>query len=166
MWDLKIKNVKFKIVPSEKELVFSKIRGDIENLGLVEIEYNINNKLNIFSKRLFDILLSFVLLILLFPFVRIYSVFVKNIGKFSSKILSLPAVFTGKLSLVGLPVWYNEITDSFLGKKGLTGILQIYDDGELSKEEINNLLIYYAKNQSLSLDLEIILKSFIKILKN
>ncbi|MCU0372772.1 MAG: glycosyltransferase family 2 protein [Ignavibacteria bacterium] len=166
MWDLKIKNVKFKIVPSEKELVFSKIRGDIENLGLVEIEYNINNKLNIFSKRLFDILLSFVLLILLYPFVRIYSVMVKNIGKFSSKILSLPAVFSGNLSFVGLPVWYNEITDSFLGKKGLTGILQIYDDGELSKEEINNLLIYYAKNQSLSLDLEIILKSFIKILKN
>jgi len=166
MWDLKIKNVKFKIVPSEKELVFSKIRGDIENLGLVEIEYNINNKLNIFSKRLFDILLSFVLLLFLYPFFRLYSVISKNSGKFTSKILSLPAVLAGKMSLVGLPVWYNDISDSFLGKKGLTGILQIYDGGDLSTEEINNLLIYYAKNQSLSLDLEIILKSFTKILKN
>jgi len=166
MWDLKIKNVKFKIVPSEKELVFSKIRGDIENLGLVEIEYNINNKLNIFSKRLFDLFLSFVLLIFLYPFVRLFSVIFKNKGKFSSKILSLPAVLSGKMSFVGLPVWYNEEADSFFGKKGLTGIIQIYDGGELSSEEINNLLIYYAKNQSLSLDLEIILKSFTKILKN
>jgi O-antigen biosynthesis protein len=165
MWDLKMKNVKFKIVPSEKELVFSKIRGDIENLGLVEIEYNINNKLNIFSKRLFDVSLSFVLLLSLYPLIRIFSVLFKKRGKFSSKVLLLPSVFTGKMSAVGLPVWYNDSADRFLGKKGITGILQIYEGGELSSEESNNLLIYYAKNQSLSLDVEIILKSFTKILR-
>lgn len=166
MWTFRDKNVKFKIVPSGNELILSKIRGDIDNLSLIEIEYNINNKLNIFSKRIFDILLSFILLILVYPVVFIYSKF-KGTGesKVVSKLLSLPKVFTGKYSFVGVPVWYDDYDYNFLGKKGLTGMIQLYGNGIRGKEDENNYLIFYAKNQSLQFDIEILLKTFITIIK-
>lgn len=166
MWTFKDKNIKFKIVPSGNELILSKIRGDIDNLSLIEIEYNINNKLNIFSKRLFDISLSFVLLILVYPFAFIYS---KIVGTKNSvginKLLSLPYVFTGKYSFVGVPIWYDDYDYDYLGKKGLTGMIQLYGSEIHNKEEENNYLIFYAKNQSLQFDIEILLKTFITIIK-
>jgi hypothetical protein len=166
MWTFKDKNVKFKIVPSSNELILSKIRGDIENLSLIEIEYNINNKLNIFSKRLFDFLVSLILLVTVFPFALIISKFADlKDAKILPKLLTLPSVFTGKYSFVGVPIWYDDYDYEFLGKKGLTGMIQLYHSEITKKEDENNYLIYYAKNQSLQFDIEILLKTFITIIK-
>ncbi|MEO8211034.1 MAG: glycosyltransferase, partial [bacterium] len=53
MWDLRNRNVKFKIFPSGKELILSRLNSSsLDNINLIEIEYNINNKLNIFLKRI------------------------------------------------------------------------------------------------------------------
>ena len=166
MWTFKDRNVKFKIIPSGNELILSKIRGDIDNMASIEIEYNINNKLNIFSKRLFDLVLSLLLLIFIYPFVFIYSRIkdVKN-SKTISKLLLLPNVFSGKYSFVGVPIWYDDYDYDFLGKKGLTGMIQLYGSEILNKEDENNYLIFYAKNQSLQFDIEILLKTFITIIK-
>ncbi len=166
MWTFKDKNVKFKIVPSGNELILSKIRGDIDNLALIEIEYNINNKLNIFSKRLFDIVLSLLLVIFVYPFVFIYSKIKDTKSSLAiSKLLSLPHVLTGKYSFVGVPVWFDDYDYDFLGKKGLTGMIQLYGAEIRNKEDENNYLIFYAKNQSLQFDIEILLKTFITIIK-
>ncbi len=166
MWTFKNKNVKFKIVPSSNELILSKIRGDIENLSLIEIEYNINNKLNIFSKRLFDLLLSLILLFVVYPFAFIYSKLKDNKeSKILQKILYIPKVFTGKYSFVGVPIWYDDYDHEFLGKKGLTGMIQLYKSEINKREDESNYLIYYAKNQSLQFDVEILLKTFITIIK-
>jgi len=166
MWTFKDKNVKFKIVPSSNELILSKIRGDIDNLSLIEIEYNINNKLNIFSKRVFDLFVSFILLIVLYPFIFIYSK-ITDIKESTvlQKLLLLPMVFAGKFSFVGVPIWYDDYDYEFLGKKGLTGMIQLYKSEINKKEDENNYLIYYAKNQSLQFDVEILLKTFITIIK-
>ena len=43
----KDRNIQFKIVPSGKELILSKLTSNIDDISLIEIEYNINNKLNI-----------------------------------------------------------------------------------------------------------------------
>lgn len=170
MYDLKDKKVNFKIVPSGKDLILSKLHSKIDDINLIEIEYNINNKMNIFLKRLFDITLSIFLLVFIYPFIFIYYKFIrKDLSKHISKLLHLPDVFIGKYSFVGMPMWYEKNNSDNFGKKGLTGIVQLRFEENISKEELENYIIYYAKNQSLSLDIEILLKtlfSFINYKKN
>jgi hypothetical protein len=155
------RNVDFKIIPTGKELILSKLHSKIDDINLIEIEYNINNKLNIFLKRVFDLVVSTLLLIFLYPFVVIRSkVSKKQLSKHASKLLLLPKVFIGKYSLVGDPVWYEAKTGSaVIGKRGLTGIVQVKYNERLTDEEVDNYSIYYAKNQSIPLDIEILLKT-------
>lgn len=166
MWDFRNRNVSFKIIPTGKELILSKLNmRSIDEINLVEIEYNINNKLNIFLKRIFDIILSSLLLITVYPFLIIYvRVFKKDLSRHLSKLLLLPVVFNGRYSFVGYPVWF-ETQKQYIGKKGLTGLIQLNFNDHISEEEIENLNLYYAKNQSLVLDVEILLKSFISFFK-
>ncbi|MEO8666067.1 MAG: glycosyltransferase, partial [Ignavibacteria bacterium] len=52
MWDFRNRNVSFKIFPTGKELILSRLdMRSFDQVSLIEIEYNINNKLNIFLKR-------------------------------------------------------------------------------------------------------------------
>jgi lipopolysaccharide/colanic/teichoic acid biosynthesis glycosyltransferase len=115
---------------------------------------------------LFDLLASLLLLVVIYPFIFIYSKITGNKeSKVVPKLLLLPKVFTGKYSLVGVPIWYDDYDYEFLGKKGLTGMIQLYNSGITKKEDENNYLIYYAKNQSIQFDIEILLKTFITIIK-
>jgi O-antigen biosynthesis protein len=157
----KNRNVQFKIVPTGKDLILSKLTSNIDDISLIEIEYNINNKLNIFLKRIFDILLSLILIFTVYPFILIYNkVFNKPLGRHTSKLMNLPKVLFGKMSFVGVPEWYHIQEKQYLGKRGLTGLIQInYYDG-MSEEEMSNYNVFYAKNQTLMLDIEIILKTF------
>jgi len=71
------------------------------------------------------------------------------------------------MSMVGLQDdVVGHDTTAFLGKKGITGLVQINNRGELSDEEVEKFNLYYAKNQSLTLDIEILLKTFFMIIKN
>lgn len=160
MWDFSGKNVIFKIVPTGNDLILSKLHSNINDLSLVEIEYNIKNKMNIFLKRLFDIIVSFLMIITIYPFIVLYYKAKKgNISKHTSKLLMLPGVLTGKYSLVGIPVWYEAKGKEYLGKKGLTGIIQLNHFEGINDEEMMNYNIFYAKNQNLKMDLEILLKT-------
>ena len=167
MWDFRDKNVSFKIFPRGKELMLSKLNmRSLDEINLVEIEYNINNKLNIFLKRIFDFLLSALLLITVYPLLILLSkVFKVKLSKHFSKLLLLPEVFKGEYSFVGYPVWHDTGGSNFTGKKGLTGLIQLNYNENISEEEMQNLNLYYAKNQSLSLDTEILLKTFISSFK-
>jgi lipopolysaccharide/colanic/teichoic acid biosynthesis glycosyltransferase len=91
-------------------------------------------------------------------------VFNRKLSRHFSKLLLLPVVFAGNYSLVGYPVWF-ETQKQYIGKKGLTGLIQLNFNEKISEEEIENLNLYYAKNQSLMLDVEILLKSFISFFK-
>ena len=167
MWAFRNRNVKFKIVPSDKELILSKLNlNSLDNLALIEIEYNINNKLNIFLKRLFDIIVSGVLLITVYPVLLILKYILKvQLSKYFSKLLLLPKVFAGSYSFVGNPVWMNYNTKDYIGKKGLTGLIQLNFQENISEEELLSYNLFYAKNQSLALDVEILLKTFFSFFK-
>lgn len=167
MWSFRNRNVRFKIIPSDKELILSKLNlNALDNLALIEIEYNINNKLNIFLKRLFDIVVSFVLLITVYPVLLIMKHILKiELSKYSSKLLLLPKVFSGEYSLVGNPVWLDYKTKDYIGKKGLTGLVQLNYYDNISGEELLSYNLFYAKNQSLFLDIEILLKTFFSFFK-
>jgi lipopolysaccharide/colanic/teichoic acid biosynthesis glycosyltransferase len=92
-------------------------------------------------------------------------------------VLLLPQVLAGRISLVGLPLgesaglsvsglrqgsWPTEIE---LGPKGLTGLVQINHRDDLTPEETERYAVYYAKNQSVVLDLEILSKAIALHLK-
>ncbi|MDZ4712389.1 MAG: sugar transferase, partial [bacterium] len=114
----------------------------------------------------FDFLLSALLLITVYPLLILLSkVFKVKLSKHFSKLLLLPEVFKGEYSFVGYPVWHDTGGSNFTGKKGLTGLIQLNYNENISEEEMQNLNLYYAKNQSLSLDTEILLKTFISSFK-
>jgi len=167
MWDFRNRNVRFKIFPSGKELILSKLNtNSLDEINLIEIEYNINNKLNIFLKRIFDIVLSTILLITVYPVM----LFLKNVFKASfskpvSKLFFLPKVFTGEYSFVGYPVWLISENKHYIGKKGLTGLIQLNYYQGMSDGEMENFNLFYTRNQSLLLDIEILLKTFFSLFK-
>jgi len=165
------RDVNFRLVPNSLEAIIGKTRIDhLDNIPLVEIEYNIHKSINRTVKRIFDIAVSTPLLLFVYPFVRL----AKGNGKstLGQRFLLIPQVFCGRLSIVGCPL--SDPDDAFpmngraltvrggsyLGPRGLTGLVQINTREDLGQDEIERYKLYYAKNQSLVLDLEIIMKSF------
>lgn len=167
MWSFRNSNVNFNIVPSEAELMLSRLNKGIRDFSFIEIEYNINNKLNIFLKRSFDLIFAFILIFTVYPAVLVYLVIKGgDKGKWTSKLVLIPQVLTGKFSFVGIPMWYDNKENEYLGKKGLTGLVQLYNFEGMTNEEVINYNLFYAKNQNLLLDIEIILKTFFKFFRD
>ena len=154
------RSVNFRLVPGSLEAIIGKTRIDqLDTLPLVDIEYNIHKPSNRFAKRLFDILVSGLLLLSAYPVMTI-------LGRERPWLRALPDVFRGELSLVGLPQRERHAAardggPHYLGPEGLTGLVQLNERDDLDNEERERYELYYAKNQSLVLDLEIIVKSIL-----
>lgn len=164
MWGLKSYNIGFKILSGDHDIILGKSALDkIDDVYLMQIEYNINKKINIFVKRLFDITTGILCLFTVYPVALILSAFTGNgeeNGKFVKKLKLIPSVITGKLSFVGRATWdTSSYGKEYLGKNGLTGLVQINYYKKLTSDEAEYFNYYYAKNQSLTIDLEIILKT-------
>jgi GT2 family glycosyltransferase/lipopolysaccharide/colanic/teichoic acid biosynthesis glycosyltransferase len=168
------KSVNFYLVPNSLEVIIGKAHIDkLDDIPLVDIQYNLERFLNRFNKRLFDIVGSISLMIFIYPIVKSNHKAGRDLSLLGQKIIQLPNVLKGKMSFVGPPYFPNEKSERlalnsivFYGKPGLTGIIQINESADLTSEEIEKYNVYYAKNQSLMLDVEIILKSFILFKKN
>ena len=76
----------------------------------------------------------------------------------------LPAIVKGKLSFVGRDAFYTaEISHIGLSlKPGLTGLEHINNAIGLTPEDRNRYHLYYLKNYSPLLDIEIIVKTLLK----
>lgn len=164
MWSLRNLNINFKILSSDNDILLGKSALDkIDEIYLMQIEYNINKKINIFVKRVFDISAGIICLFTVYPVALIFMKVLKiegNRAKFVNKLLSLPLVISGKFSFVGRATWdTSAYGKQYLGKNGLTGLVQINNHKNLSSDEMEYFNYYYAKNQSLTLDAEIILKT-------
>jgi hypothetical protein len=172
------RNVNFRLVPNSLEAILGKTRIDqLDTLPLIDIDYNIHRSSNLFLKRGFDLILGGILTILLY--VPIWLSFTVRRRKPESAavagILQLPRVLSGERSLVGLPAddgsalggrLAARYPGNHLGPHGLTGLIQINMRDDLEYEEMERYGLYYAKNQSLVLDTEIMLKSLFMMLKN
>jgi O-antigen biosynthesis protein len=164
MWNLKNFNVSFKILSEENELILGKSPLDkIDDIYLIQIEYNINKKINIFAKRVTDIVIGLLSLLTLYPLSLLVTTVFRldeRSSKFLNKVRLIPSVITGEYSMVGRATWdTSSYGKQFLGKKGLTGLVQINFYKNLSADEVEYFNYYYAKNQSLTLDIEILLKT-------
>ncbi|MEK7264398.1 MAG: glycosyltransferase [Bacteroidota bacterium] len=166
------RRVNFRLFPSSMDVILGK--SSIDELGtipLVEIDYNLHKPINRITKRLFDIVCSFFLLITIFPLHKLF--FAKSSSSFCMALSELPAVFAGRKSFVGRPEYFfsvaslrmNGQTGLYLGKKGMTGLAQINYRNEMTGEDVEKYNLYYAKNQSLLLDFEILVKTFLKLFR-
>ncbi len=156
-------NVNFMISGSELDYMVGKSAiTHIENVPLLKVQYNISMLSNKLLKRIFDFIFSALLLIMIFPFVWIYSKIQKSNSFFVNAVLQIPLIFIGKKSFVG-PKSQNYFEDLYLGKKGITGLWFSENVDENDEDENNRINLFYAKNQNIWLDLEIIGKSLAKI---
>ena len=160
----------FRLVPNSLEAIIGKTRIDeLDTMPLVEIDYNIQKPVNRFIKRMFDCVAGSLLLVTLYPTVR-WRGSESRPGSLRAALLLIPGVFRGQLSLVGRPLTESDIharegspgfERGVLGPRGLTGLVQINERDDLTEEERDRYKLYYAKNQSLILDIEIILKALL-----
>jgi hypothetical protein len=168
------RGVNFRLVPTSLEAIVGKARIDeLDPIPLVEIDYNIHRVGNRVMKRGFDLLIAMALLVTAYPFVMLLRRGTQpspNVQEGSSWVRLLPQVFLGRISMVGLPGDPGGSLDrtgpasmngqaSYLGPQGLTGLVQIQSHEGLDPDEVENLKLYYARNQSMILDLEILVKT-------
>jgi lipopolysaccharide/colanic/teichoic acid biosynthesis glycosyltransferase len=169
------RSVNFRLVPTSLESIIGKTRiDDLDTLPLVEIDYNIHRLRNRFVKRIFDLIISALMLLTWFPVVLVlrFLGLLRRDAWLTRWTNDLPLVFWGERSLVGRSDDIQSGSSGhepgaflprgiYLGPRGLTGLVQLHDGNDLTREERERYELYYAKNQSLLLDVEILLKTML-----
>ena len=181
-----------KIVPRNLDYILGKSSVEnIEDIPLVNIDYNLFHVGNRVTKRIFDLLISSISIILLSPFVipiafllgyrfqkanfigaeqhQISALtLVKRNGNhvhpFLNRFPLLFSVVKGDISLVGselVPAENGERNLRF--KPGLTSLFRVSKNHRTDENDKQNYEHFYMQNHSLFLDVEIILKTVLKI---
>jgi len=153
-------NVEFMVAGSDMDYLVGKSSVTmLEDIALLKVYYNISSLPYKISKGIFDFVLSSAILLLVYPLIYSRHKLTKKITKFSQFILDTPKVFRRKQSFVG-PEKDSYFESLYLGKKGLTGLWNIENIDKNDEEEKRKLDIFYAKNQNVWLDIEIISRTF------
>ncbi|MGE5401627.1 MAG: glycosyltransferase [Ignavibacteriales bacterium] len=156
-------NVDFKVAGSELDFLVGKSSITmLDDIPLLEVFYNISSLTSRITKMIFDMSISVPVLILIYPFIYSFHKISKRNSDFQKFILAIPEVVRRKRSLVG-PLRQKDDLGLYLGKRGLTGLwyTEGYDSGD--REETVKMDLFYAKNQNIWLDLEILGKTFSKM---
>ncbi|MDP3581799.1 MAG: sugar transferase, partial [Ignavibacteria bacterium] len=101
-------------------------------------------------------------LFLVYPFIYLLQKFTSRKGSFTQFVLGVPQVCVGSKSFVG-PRASSYQDGLYVGKVGLTGFWFIESLSQTDTDEMKKLDIFYARNQSFWLDLEILGKTFSKM---
>lgn len=153
-------NVDFMVAGSDMDYLVGKSSVTmLEDIALLKVYYNISSLPYKISKGIFDFVLSSAILLLLYPLIYSHHKLTKRVSRFSQFILDTPKVFRRKLSFVG-PETESYFEGLYLGKKGLTGLWNIESIDKNDEEEKRKLDIFYAKNQNVWLDIEILGRTF------
>ncbi|RMD93094.1 MAG: glycosyltransferase [Calditrichaeota bacterium] len=185
--------VNFKLVPSNLEVIIGKASIDrLDDMPLLEIDYKLQQNRHRFIKRAFDLTLALLTIFVTFPvylfkrwispgkkrarIIRGFNGAPVTLWEFASassglwdRLPYLWAILKGKLSFVGSEIIEfdkknaNLIKDEIQIKPGLTGLVQINRHKKLTREDKQRYYLYYMKNYSPLLDLEIIFKTMIKL---
>jgi GT2 family glycosyltransferase len=153
-------NVEFKLVGNNLDFLVGKTSVSLlDDFSLIQVNYNISNPLMKFIKSVFDYILATLVLFLLYPFIYFISKVSKKKSEFRSLILGVPQIFSNKVSFVGPKETLNN-RKLYLGKRGLTGLWYTENASDYEMEKLD---IFYAKNQNVWLDLEILGKTLNKM---
>ena len=180
---MKDEKIEFKIIAADLDVIIGKSTVErFIDYPLVEIDYAYGKTFNRVIKRLFDFALSSLIVIPLLPVAALVKLtaaggkqsrciwdgkggkieitqYTPEFAKgFLNKLQLLMYVLQGKLSFVGAPLRQcHEPPPVYYYKPGLTGMVQVNAvNGESEKFEL-----YYLKNQSVWLDLEILIKTLL-----
>lgn len=161
--DCQGENVEFVVAGNDLDYMVGKSSiSMLDDIPLLKVQYNISELLHRGTKRTLDIVLSLLLLIFIYPFFKIWGIVSRSKSPLKNFISGLPQVLKGSRSFVG-PKEKIAYDGLYVGKPGLTG-LWFTENIDLSDTQENKKLdIYYAKNQNVWFDLEIIGKSFSKM---
>ncbi len=152
-------NVEFMVAGKGQDYLVGKSSVTLlDDIPLLKVNYNISQPGFKIIKRVFDLALSSLALLLFYLPVYLLSAIRKRTTHFGKFILESHKVFTGQKSFVG-PYWHSSKEGLYLGKRGLTGLWFIEKVDINDKDDISKLDIYYAKNQNIWLDLEILGKT-------
>lgn len=143
---------KYHLATEYNELLTSEIIEEITEKKLAAPNFVLMSVRNRFIKRFIDLTVSLFALTLFLPLTFWF-------GK-KDLVRKLWSVLAGKMSIVGLYPTDND--DIIIGKRGITGLAHISSQKSLPSETIKSLNNYYLTNYSISLDLEIIIKSIIR----
>ncbi len=155
-------NVEFKIVGNNLDFLVGKTSVSLlDDMPLIEINYNISQPIMKLLKSSFDFVLASIVLIFIFPFIYLIVKVTKKQSEFNKFILNVPHIITRKMSFVGPKHADNK--NLYLGKQGLTGFWYIENKDSIDSDKLD---IMYAKNQSIWLDLEILGKTLNKMWGN
>lgn len=157
--------VNYRMVPNSLEVIIGKTHIDnLNDLPLIEIDYKLDLIIHQITKRVFDIVIASLMFFLFFPFNRaIKQKFYYNL---------LPEVISGRYSLVGSPLEHSSNSENIknnettLLKPGLTGLAQLETNSFSSPNDVDKYSIYYLKNYSVLLDIEIIIKWIFNSFRN
>ncbi len=153
-------NVEFKLVGNNLDFLVGKTSVSIlDDLPLFNIKYHISDPFFKFVKNMFDYTLAAFVLFFIYPFIYLSNKLKKKTTDFTNFILKVPGIFNKGYSFVG-PKEKRPEDKLDLGKQGLTGLWYIESSNNVDFE---NLDIYYAKNQNIWFDLEILGKSLLKM---
>lgn len=149
-------NVRFHLVKEYDDIITARIIDEITNSEPTIPHYNISRFRIKFIKRFADYLLSFLGLTLGLPItIALFVVGKKDIFK------SIFSLIKGDKTLVGIYPTKNKYQNSVWGE-GLIGLAHISSPKRLSDQAIEKLNDYYLKNCTLSMDIDIIIKSIIR----
>jgi GT2 family glycosyltransferase len=149
-------NVEFKIIGKNLDFLIGKASVDIlEDTPIIEFNYNIVSPLKRIIKRVFDFTLSFTVLFFIYPFIYLTIHMRNKQTELQNFILKVPKVISGSYSFVG-PKENKNNNELYLGKKGITGLWYIESSEGKDSEKLD---LYYAKNQNIWLDVEILGKT-------
>ena len=170
----------YRMVPSEQDILLGKSNvEDIGGISFINIEHNFYQKFHKFAKRIFDIIISILFLIILSPIILSYITFGRlvkiqfwgeagviinaRIFKTNNKLIrDIPLLFDvlkGNISIVGSTlVNSGETSPGILCKPGITGLERLKNI-RLKSETRKSAQQYYIQNQNFKLDVEIIIKT-------
>ncbi len=153
-------DAEFKIIGNNLDFLVGKTSVSfLDDLSLFEIQYNISSPVHKTIKIIFDYIIALLVLFFIYPFIYLTSKLSKKKSDFKNFILSVPLIFSGKVSFVG-PRSGSKSNNLYLGKKGITGYWYIENNEGGNSEKLD---ILYAKNQNIWLDLEILGKTLNKM---
>ncbi len=156
-------NIEFLVAGKESDYLVGKSAITmLDDIPLLKVQYNISSYFHRFSKRLFDVLYSTLILIFIYPFIYLFKKFISERSKFSQFILEVPSVFVSKKSFVG-PRDSSYHGELFVGKIGLTGFWFTENLSGADSQELKKLDFFYAKNQNIWLDMEILGRTISKM---
>lgn len=153
-------SVDFKLIGDNRDFIVGKTSVSLlDDMPLIEINYNISNTKHKLLKTFLDYLLGLPALFLVYPFLYFKTKLTGKTPDLSRFILGIPSVILRKKSFVG-PKESSINAKLYLGKPGLTGLWYVENPDEREREKLD---IYYAKNQNIWLDLEILGRSLNKM---